>query len=63
MISGGSRSFAKGPESVFEKKLTGGGGSACFFGSEVFDSLIFLGFGKISLIFFESEDFSLIFLG
>ena len=38
------------------------GGSAYFFGSEIFDILIFLGLENLSY-FFESEDFSLIFLG
>ena len=37
------------PGSVLEKKLTGG--SAYFFGSEIFDILIFLGLEK-SLLFF-----------
>ena len=48
------------PGSVLEKKLTGGLG--IFFGSEIFDILIFLGLEK-SLLFFGSEDFSLVFWG
>ena len=43
-----------------KKNLTGGLG--LFFGSEIFDILIFLGLEK-SLLFFGSEDFSRIFLG
>ena len=43
-----------------KKKLTGGLG--LFFGSEIFDILIFLGLEK-SLLFFGSEDISLIFFG
>ena len=48
------------PGSVLEKNLQGS--SAYFFGSEIFYILIFLGLGK-SLLFFGSEDFSLIFWG
>ena len=55
------KSCQKGPPgSVLEKKLTGGLG--LFFGSEIFDILIFLGLENLSY-FFGSEDFSLIFLG
>ena len=43
-----------------KEKLTRGLG--LFFGSEIFDILIFLGLENLSY-FFGSEDFSLIFLG
>ena len=49
------------PGSVLEKKLTGGLG--LFFGSEIFDIPIFLGFGKISLIFLGLKIFHLFFSG
>ena len=48
------------PGSVLEKQLTGGLG--LFFGSEIFDILIFLGLENPSY-FSECEAFSLIFLG
>ena len=49
-----------GPGSVLEKKLTGGLG--LFFGSEIFDILIFLGLEK-SLLFFWIWRFFTYFFG
>ena len=49
------------PGNVLEKKLTGGLG--LFFGSEIFDILIFFWVWKNLTYFFGSEDFSLIFFG
>ena len=48
------------PGSVLEKELTGGLG--LFFGSEIFDILIFLGLEK-SLIFLGLKTFHLFFWG
>ena len=47
--------------SVLEKNLQGG--SAYFFGSEIFDIHIFFGFGKISLIFLDLKISHLFFWG
>ena len=49
------------PQGVYLKK-NWQGGSAYFFGSEIFEILIFLGLENLSY-FLGSNDFSLIFLG